>query len=126
MENGGVFIREKLPENCVGQKRAQNPWILRSELPTAAVYHNDFEKVKANFQRERTVLPPACGLVPKKGQSAQPNRGVEKYRSAVSGRTVTTVLPLPSFLARAMAAATLVPLEIPQRIPSLEARSREV
>ena len=35
------------------------------------------------------------------------NRGVEKYRSAVSGRMVTTVLPGPNFLAMAMAAATL-------------------
>ena len=53
-------------------------------------------------------------------------RGVEKYRSAVSGRMVTTVLPGPSFLARAMAAATLVPEEMPHIRPSSRARSRAV
>ena len=36
-----------------------------------------------------------------------------KYRSAVSGRMVTTVFPGPSFLASFRAAATLVPLEMP-------------
>lgn len=51
------------------------------------------------------------------------NSGVEKYRSAVSGRTVTTVLPSPSFLASWMAAATLVPLEMPHMRPSLDASS---
>jgi len=54
------------------------------------------------------------------------NRGVEKYRSAVSGRMVTTVLPFPSFSASFKAAATLVPLEIPHIIPSSAARRLEV
>ena len=54
------------------------------------------------------------------------NSGVVKYRSAVSGSTVTTVLPLPSFFARRMAAATLVPLEMPHIRPSSRARSLAV
>ena len=54
------------------------------------------------------------------------NNGVEKYLSAVSGRTVTTVLPLPNFLASLIAAATFVPLLIPHKIPSLMAKSFEV
>ena len=55
-----------------------------------------------------------------------PNNGVEKYRSAVSGNIVTTVLPFPSFLAKRRAAATLVPLEIPHRRPSFFASSLAV
>lgn len=51
------------------------------------------------------------------------NSGVEKYRSAVSGRTVTTVLPSPSFFASFRAAATLVPEDMPHMIPSLAASS---
>ena len=54
------------------------------------------------------------------------NSGVEKYRSAVSGRTVTTVFPSPNFLASLIAAATFVPEEIPHMIPSFEASSRDV
>ena len=54
------------------------------------------------------------------------NSGVEKYRSAVSGRTVTTVFPAPNFLASLIAAATFVPEEIPHMIPSFEASSRDV
>ena len=54
------------------------------------------------------------------------NSGVEKYLSAVSGSTVTTVLPGPSFLASCIAAATLVPLDIPHSIPSFDARSLAV
>ena len=54
------------------------------------------------------------------------NKGVEKYLSAVSGRTVTTVFPFPSFFARRSAAATLVPLDIPHIMPSLAARSLDV
>ena len=53
----------------------------------------------------------------------QSKSGVEKYLSAVSGRTVTTVFPLPSLFASFIAAATFVPLLIPQSIPSLAARS---
>ena len=53
----------------------------------------------------------------------QSNKGVLKYLSAVSGRTVTTVLPLPSFLASLSAAATFVPLEIPHIMPSSRAKS---
>ena len=52
--------------------------------------------------------------------------GVEKYLSAVSGRTVTTVLPSPSSRASFFAAATLVPEEIPHIIPSSLAKSLEV
>ena len=56
----------------------------------------------------------------------QSNNGVEKYLSAVSGRTVTTVLPLPSFLASFLAAATFVPLLMPHIKPSIIAKSFEV
>ena len=58
--------------------------------------------------------------------SYYPNSGVEKYRSAVSGRTVTTVFPFPSFWASFRAAATLVPLEMPHIRPSIRARFRAV
>ena len=51
---------------------------------------------------------------------------VEKYLSAVSGSTVTTVFPFPSFRASFRAAATLVPDEIPHMIPSLDASSWDV
>ena len=54
------------------------------------------------------------------------NSGVEKYLSAVSGSTVTTVFPSPSFFASFRAAATFVPDEIPHMIPSFAARSRDV
>ena len=47
-----------------------------------------------------------------------PKSGVEKYLSAVSGSTVTTVLPSPSCLASFNAAATLVPLDMPHMSPS--------
>ena len=46
------------------------------------------------------------------------NNWVLNYRSPVSGRMVTTVLPAPSSLAMRRATVTLDPLEIPQRIPS--------
>lgn len=60
--------------------------------------------------------------------SADPhsNSGVEKYLSAVSGSTVTTVFPFPSFFASFIAAATFVPLDIPHIMPSLDAKSLEV
>ena len=50
----------------------------------------------------------------------------EKYLSAVSGKTVTTVLPLPKIFARRFAAATFVPEEMPHIIPSSLAKSFEV
>ena len=49
------------------------------------------------------------------------NSGVEKYLSAVSGRTVTTVFPLPIFIASLIAQATFVPEEIPHIMPSSRA-----
>ena len=52
--------------------------------------------------------------------------GVEKYLSAVSGKTVITRLPFPSFRASLIAAATLVPLEIPHMMPSFAASSFDV
>ena len=51
---------------------------------------------------------------------------VLKYRSPVSGRTVTTVFPLPSSFASFRATETFVPLEMPQRMPSSAARRRVV
>ena len=54
------------------------------------------------------------------------NRGVEKYLSAVSGRTVTTLFPGPKSSAIRIAAATFVPEEIPHIMPSLEASSLDV
>ena len=52
--------------------------------------------------------------------------GVEKYLSAVSGRTVTTLFPGPKSSAIRIAAATLVPEEMPHIMPSLEASCLEV
>ena len=52
--------------------------------------------------------------------------GVEKYLSAVSGRIVTIRFPGPKSSAIRIAAATLVPEEIPHMIPSLEASSLDV
>ncbi len=65
-----------------------------------------------------------CNQKNRENQSS--NSGVEKYRSAVSGRMVTTRLPGPSFLASWIAAATLVPEEIPHIKPSLRAKSLAV
>ena len=48
--------------------------------------------------------------------------GKKTFRSVwEDGNTVTTRLPGPSFFASLMAAATLVPLEIPHIMPSREA-----
>ena len=44
----------------------------------------------------------------------------------VSGNIVTTVFPSPSFFANLIAAATLVPLEIPHMIPSFAASSLDI
>lgn len=49
------------------------------------------------------------------------NKGVDKYRSAVSGKTTKILDPFLAFLATSNAAANVAPLEIPQKIPSFRA-----
>src|SRR5699024_502703 len=51
--------------------------------------------------------------------------GVDKYLSPLSGNTARTFLPLPSFFAIFLAAATAAPEEIPPKIPSFLATSRD-
>ena len=59
----------------------------------------------------------------KYAESKGKNTTILTLLQSFHGRTVTTLLPLPSFLASFIAAATFVPLEIPHIIPSFDARS---
>jgi FMN phosphatase YigB (HAD superfamily) len=80
--------------------------------------------ISIKFVEEYGKNPAICRL--RDFVQSSSNRGVEKYRSAVSGSTVTTVLPGPSFFASFNAAATLVPEEMPTIRPSSFARRQAV
>ena len=79
-----------------------------------------FESAMLHLREHHTRV--WCSFLQEKSRCYS-NSGVEKYRSAVSGKTVTTRFPLPSFFASFIAAATFVPLLIPHMIPSFAAKS---
>lgn len=90
-------------------------------LPGQSLFHYHTERPVPRKSRSGKLI-----FLHFSNYSYSSNSGVEKYLSAVSGSTVTTVFPSPSFLASFSAAATFVPDEIPHIIPSLAARPREV